>query len=106
MMSISLRFIPTLMEETEKIMKAQTARGVDFTGGRFSERMKAIVSLLVPLFISSFKRAEELATAMEARGYRGGEGRTKFRQLVWKWTDTAFLAAVLLLAVVLFVLRS
>jgi energy-coupling factor transport system permease protein len=106
MMSISLRFIPTLMEETEKIMKAQTARGVDFTGGRFSERMKAIVSLLVPLFISSFKRAEELATAMEARGYRGGEGRTKFRQLIWKWTDTFFLIAVFLLAVVLFVLRS
>jgi energy-coupling factor transport system permease protein len=106
MMSISLRFIPTLMEETEKIIKAQTARGVDFTGGAFSERIKAIVSLLVPLFISSFKRAEELATAMEARGYRGGEGRTKFRQLVWKWTDTAFLAAVLVLAVVLFVLRS
>ncbi|MFC4183961.1 energy-coupling factor transporter transmembrane component T family protein [Saccharococcus thermophilus] len=106
MMSISLRFIPTLMEETEKIMKAQTARGVDFTGGRFSDRMKAIVSLLVPLFINSFKRAEELATAMEARGYRGGEGRTKFRQLTWKWTDTVFLIAVFLLAVVLFVLRS
>ena len=62
--------------------------------------------VLVPLFISSFKRAEELATAMEARGYHGGEGRTKFRQLVWKWTDTAFLAAVLLLTVVLFILRS
>lgn len=106
MMSISLRFIPTLMEETEKIIKAQTARGVDFTGGPFSERIKAIVSLLVPLFISSFKRAEELATAMEARGYRGGEGRTKFRQLVWKRTDTAFLAAILVLAVVLFALRS
>ncbi|MFC0297427.1 energy-coupling factor transporter transmembrane component T family protein [Geobacillus jurassicus] len=106
MMAISLRFIPTLMEETEKIMKAQAARGVDFSGGRFSERMKAIVSLLVPLFISSFKRADELATAMEARGYRGGEGRTKFRQLSWKAADTAFLAAVALLAVLLFLLRS
>ncbi|WP_031406181.1 energy-coupling factor transporter transmembrane component T family protein [Geobacillus vulcani] len=106
MMAISLRFIPTLMEETEKIMKAQAARGVDFSGGRFSERMKAIVSLLVPLFISSFKRADELATAMEARGYRGGEGRTKFRQLAWKPVDTAFLAAVALLAVLLCLLRS
>ncbi|AMV09529.1 energy-coupling factor transporter transmembrane protein EcfT [Geobacillus sp. G4] len=106
MMAISLRFIPTLMEETEKIMKAQAARGVDFSGGRFSERMKAIVSLLVPLFISSFKRADELATAMEARGYRGGEGRTKFRQLAWKPVDIAFLAAVALLAVLLCLLRS
>jgi energy-coupling factor transport system permease protein len=106
MMSISLRFIPTLMEETEKIMKAQAARGVDFSGGSFSERVKAIVSLLVPLFINSFKRAEELATAMEARGYRGGEGRTKFRLLTWKWMDTSFLVSVVLLAIVLFVLRS
>ncbi|AEV17481.1 MULTISPECIES: energy-coupling factor transporter transmembrane component T family protein [Geobacillus thermoleovorans group] len=106
MMAISLRFIPTLMEETEKIMKAQAARGVDFSGGRFSERMKAIVSLLVPLFISSFKRADELATAMEARGYRGGEGRTKFRQLAWKPVDTVFLAAVALLFALLCLLRS
>ncbi|MEC5189542.1 MULTISPECIES: energy-coupling factor transporter transmembrane component T family protein [Geobacillus] len=106
MMAISLRFIPTLMEETEKIMKAQAARGVDFSGGRFSERVKAIVSLLVPLFISSFKRADELATAMEARGYRGGEGRTKFRQLVWKPLDTSFLVATALLAALLFLLRS
>ncbi|MGZ0084202.1 energy-coupling factor transporter transmembrane component T family protein [Caldibacillus thermoamylovorans] len=106
MMAISLRFIPTLMEETEKIMKAQAARGVDFSGGRFSERMKAIVSLLVPLFISSFKRADELATAMEARGYRGGEGRTKFRQLAWKRTDTVCFAAVVLLAILLCLLRS
>lgn len=68
MMSISLRFIPTLLEETEKILKAQMARGVDFTSGPVKERIKAIVPLLVPLFISAFKRAEELATAMEARG--------------------------------------
>ncbi|MBA2876946.1 energy-coupling factor transporter transmembrane component T family protein [Thermaerobacillus caldiproteolyticus] len=106
MMSISLRFIPTLLEETEKIMKAQAARGVDFSGGSFSERVKAIVSLLVPLFINSFKRAEELATAMEARGYRGGEGRTKFRQLTWKPLDTFCLIAVFVLAMILFVLRS
>ena len=83
MMSISLRFIPTLMDETDKIMKAQMARGVDFSSGPIKERVKAIIPLLIPLFISAFKRAEELATAMEARGYRGGEGRTKYRQLKW-----------------------
>lgn len=74
MMSISLRFIPTLLEETDKIMKAQMARGVDFTSGPVKDRLKAIVPLLVPLFVSAFKRAEELATAMEARGYRGEKG--------------------------------
>ncbi|ANB57467.1 cobalt transport family protein [Anoxybacillus sp. B7M1] len=106
MMSISLRFIPTLMDETEKIMKAQAARGVDFYGGPLGERMKAIVSLLVPLFIHSFKRAEELAIAMEARGYRGGEGRTKYRVLTWKGIDTVLLLAVAILAAALFLLRS
>src|SRR5699024_8431348 len=81
MMSISLRFIPTLMQEAEKISKAQASRGVDFRTGPVKERLKAIVPLLVPLFVSSFKRAEELAMAMEARGYHGGEGRTKLRML-------------------------
>ena len=93
MMSISLRFIPTLMEETDKIMKAQMARGVDFSTGPFKERIKAIIPLLVPLFISSFKRAEELAIAMEASGYRGGEGRTKYRQLKWANADTSMIVA-------------
>ncbi|MYL61369.1 energy-coupling factor transporter transmembrane protein EcfT, partial [Virgibacillus halodenitrificans] len=79
MMSISLRFIPTLMQETEKISKAQASRGVDFRTGPIKDRIKAIVPLLIPLFISAFKRAEELAMAMEARGYQGGEGRTKLR---------------------------
>jgi energy-coupling factor transport system permease protein len=106
MMSISLRFIPTLMEETDKIMKAQAARGVDFSSGSLQERIKAIVSLLVPLFINSFKRAEELATAMEARGYQGGEGRTKFRLLTWKFADTALIVSLVLLAIMLFILRS
>jgi len=106
MMSISLRFIPTLMEETEKIVKAQAARGVDFSGGSFQDRVKAIISLLVPLFINSFKRAEELAIAMEARGYRGGSGRTKFRLLQWKFVDTVLMISVFILAVVLFTLRS
>ncbi|PJN86519.1 energy-coupling factor transporter transmembrane component T family protein [Bacillus sp. mrc49] len=106
MMSIALRFIPTLMEETEKIMKAQTARGVDFSSGPIKERVKSIVPLLVPLFVSSFKRAEELATAMESRGYRGGEGRTKYRQLYWKTSDSLLMVSLGLLTVMLVLLRS
>lgn len=106
MMSISLRFIPTLMEETDKILKAQMARGVDFTGGPIKDRFKAIVPLLVPLFISAFKRAEELATAMEARGYRGGEGRTKLRQLHWGLIDTVFLILLVVLGLALLYLRT
>ncbi|MDM5311387.1 energy-coupling factor transporter transmembrane component T family protein [Peribacillus frigoritolerans] len=106
MMSIALRFIPTLMEETEKIMKAQTARGVDFSSGPLKDRVKSIVPLLVPLFVSSFKRAEELATAMESRGYRGGEGRTKYRQLNWKTSDSLLMVSIGVLTVMLFLLRS
>ncbi len=81
MMTIALRFIPTLLEEAEKIMKAQMARGTDFESGNLVRRTKALIPLLVPLFISSFRRADELAMAMEARGYHGGAGRTRFRQL-------------------------
>lgn len=106
MMSISLRFIPTLMQETDKIMKAQIARGVEFSSGPIKDRVKAIVPLLIPLFVSSFKRAEELAIAMEARGYRGGEGRTKYRQLSWQWIDTAVLTFLLILTALLLLLRS
>lgn len=106
MMSISLRFIPTLMQETDKIMKAQIARGVEFTSGPLKERVKAIVPLLIPLFISSFKRAEELAIAMEARGYRGGEGRTKYRQLKWKLSDTSMILILGLITLFLFFYRT
>jgi len=106
MMSISLRFIPTLMEETEKIMKAQSSRGVDFTSGPIKERLKALVSLLVPLFIHSFKRAEDLAVAMEARGYQGGEGRTKFRIMKWKMSDTLCLVILVILFLLLLFLRK
>lgn len=106
MMSISLRFIPTLMQETDKIMKAQTARGVDFSSGPMKDRVKAIIPLLIPLFVNSFKRAEELAVAMEARGYKGGEGRTKYRQLSWGFADTAMILLLGLLAVLLILLRS
>jgi energy-coupling factor transport system permease protein len=106
MMSISLRFIPTLMQETDKIMKAQIARGVEFSSGPIKERIKAVIPLLIPLFVSSFKRAEELAIAMEARGYRGGEGRTKYRLLSWKYSDTLQLLILVILTILLILLRS
>jgi energy-coupling factor transport system permease protein len=106
MMSISLRFIPTLMQETDKIMKAQIARGVEFTSGPFKERLKAIIPLLIPLFISSFKRAEELAIAMEARGYRGGEGRTKYRQLNWTIADTSMILLLVVVTALLIIFRT
>ena len=106
MMSISLRFIPTLMDETDKIMKAQMARGSDLSAGPMKDRLKAVVPLLVPLFVSAFKRAEDLATAMEVRGYSGGEGRTKYRQLKWTAKDTISLVLLVVVAVILFMLRS
>ena len=81
MMTIALRFIPTLMEETEKIMKAQMARGADFESGNLLKRAQSLIPILVPLFVSAFRRADELAMAMEARCYRGGEGRTRMKQL-------------------------
>lgn len=87
MMSIALRFIPILLEETDKIMKAQIARGADFESGNIFKRAKAMVPLLVPLFISAFRRANDLAMAMEARCYRGGEGRTKMKPLVYHKRD-------------------
>ena len=87
MMSIALRFIPTLIEETDKIMSAQKARGASFDTGKLSERAKALLPLLVPLFVSAFRRADELATAMECRCYSGGEGRTRMKQLVYRRRD-------------------
>lgn len=87
MMSIALRFIPILLEETDKIMKAQIARGADFESGNLIRRARALVPLLVPLFISAFRRANDLAMAMEARCYRGGEGRTKMKPLVYQKRD-------------------
>ncbi|MGM0122998.1 cobalt transporter [Enterococcus sp. AZ194] len=106
MLSIALRFVPTLMDETEKIMNAQRARGVDFGEGSLVQKMKAVVPLLIPLFVSSFNRAEDLATAMEARGYQGGEGRTKYRVLHWHMRDTIALVAFILLTVALVFFRS
>ncbi len=96
MMSIALRFIPILLEETDKIMKAQIARGADFESGNLIRRAKALVPLLVPLFISAFRRANDLAMAMEARCYRGGEGRTKMKPLVYQRRDRCAYLCILL----------
>lgn len=101
MMTIALRFIPTLLEETNRIMKAQSSRGADFTAGNIWQKAKSMVPLLVPLFISAFRRADDLATAMEARCYRGGEGRTKMHRLVYTGNDRIAFAAVLVVVVVL-----
>ena len=87
MMSIALRFIPTLVEETDKIMSAQKARGADFESGNLIQKAKALIPILVPLFISAFRRADELATAMECRCYHGGEGRTKLHILKYQRRD-------------------
>ena len=99
MMSIALRFIPTLIEETDKIMSAQKARGADFDTGNLIQKAKALIPLLVPLFISAFRRADELAVAMECRCYHGGEGRTRLRQLVMGRADIAALTGGLAIAV-------
>lgn len=88
MMSMALRFIPTLIEETDKIMSAQKARGADFETGKLIDRAKALLPLLVPLFVSAFRRADELAVAMESRCYHGDEGRTRMKQLRWQTRDT------------------
>ena len=98
MMTIALRFIPTLIEETDKIMSAQKARGADFESGNLIKRVKALIPLLVPLFISAFRRADELAVAMECRCYRGGEGRTRLRQLSLESRDYAATGLMLLVA--------
>ena len=102
MMCIALRFIPTLIEETDKIISAQKARGADFETGNLIKRVKALVPILVPLFISAFRRADELATAMECRCYQGGNGRTKMKLLRFKRNDflTILLGAVLIAGVV------
>ena len=98
MMTIALRFIPTLMEESEKIMKAQMARGADFESGNVYQRAKSLVPLLVPLFVSSFRRADDLAVAMEARCYRGGEGRTRLHEPKITLQDYLVVAASIALA--------
>lgn len=105
MMTIALRFIPTLIEETDKIISAQKARGADFTSGSILDRTRAMVPVMVPLFVSAFHRADELAVAMECRCYRGGEGRTRMTQLHTHPRDYVFLAALILLLAAVIVLN-
>ena len=105
MMSIALRFIPTLIEETDKIMSAKKARGADFESGNLIQKAKALIPILVPLFISAFRRADELATAMECRCYHGGEGRTKLHVLKYQRRDYIALTAGVLVVAAVLVLR-
>lgn len=104
MMSIALRFIPILLEETDKIMKAQIARGADLESGNIIQKAKAMIPILVPLFVSAFRRANDLAMAMEARCYRGGEGRTKMKPLVYKKMDYVAYAITVVYVVAAFVI--
>lgn len=106
MISIALRFIPTLLQETEKIMKAQAARGASFTKGNMVQRVIHIIPILIPLFVSSFQRAEDLALAMEARAYRGGEGRTHLRQLAFGRSDYVALGLSLGVYMAILLFRS
>ncbi|MFY0544869.1 energy-coupling factor transporter transmembrane component T family protein [Brevibacillus sp. H7] len=101
MLSIALRFIPTLLEETDKIIKAQMARGADFESGNLIRRAKNLIPIAIPLFIGAFRRAEELALAMEARGYRGGEGRTRLRKLSFSWRDGVILVQAVILTLLI-----
>lgn len=94
MMTIALRFIPTLIDETQKIIAAQTARGADFSTGGIVKRAKALIPILIPLFISAFRRADELATAMECRCYTGGEGRTRMNRLRSSYLDYIYFAVI------------
>ena len=103
MMTIALRFIPTLMEETDKIMSAQKARGADMESGSLLQRVRALVPVLIPLLVSSFRRATELATAMECRCYHGGDGRTRMKQLHVRPSDVCYLIATALLLAALIV---
>jgi len=105
MMTIALRFIPTLLEEAERIMKAQMARGADFESGNIIKRAKSLVPLLVPLFVSAFRRADDLAMAMEARCYRGGEGRTRMRQFRLQARDFAAFGLIVLVTAGVIVMR-
>ncbi|MDN5015560.1 energy-coupling factor transporter transmembrane protein EcfT [Streptococcus sp. SO2] len=106
MLSMSLRFVPTLMDDTIRIMNAQKARGVDFGEGNVIQKVKSMIPILIPLFATSLKRADSLATAMEARGYQGGNGRSQYRQLNWMNRDSIALLFVCVLGAILFLLKS
>ena len=106
MLSMSLRFVPTLVDDTNRIMNAQRARGVDFGEGNLFEQMKAIIPILIPLFVSSLNRAEDLATAMEARGYQGGDGRSKYRVLHYEMRDAIAGVSLVVITILLFVFKA
>jgi len=106
MLSMSLRFVPTLMDDTTRIMNAQKARGVDFGEGSIVQKVKAMIPILIPLFATSLKRADSLAIAMEARGYQGGKGRSQYRQLEWTRKDTLTILIIIVLGCCLFFLKS
>ncbi|MDO1604527.1 energy-coupling factor transporter transmembrane protein EcfT [Lactobacillus sp. YT155] len=105
MLSIALRFVPQLMDQTTKIMNAQRARGVDFGTGSIMKRIKSFIPLLIPLFVSSFSIAYDLSIAMESRGYQGGENRTKYRELIWQRNDTLMVVTFVLITLLLAYLR-
>jgi len=105
MMTIALRFVPTLLEETDKIMSAQKARGADMESGGLMQRIRALIPILIPLFVSAFRRAYDLAMAMECRCYHGGEGRTKMKQLHLKASDVWICAGVVLICAGVIVLN-
>jgi energy-coupling factor transport system permease protein len=104
-MTIALRFIPTLLDETDKIMKAQSARGADFDTGSLLDKAKSFIPVLVPLFVSAFRRADELAMAMEARCYRGSEGRTRMKQLKLGIADLEISVVMVLFGILVFVVQ-
>ena len=106
MLSMSLRFVPTLMDDTTRIMNAQRARGVDFDEGNIFKKLKSMVPILIPLFASSFKRADALAIAMESRGYQGDRNRTKYRNLTWTQLDTMNIVILLILSISIYLLKS
>jgi energy-coupling factor transport system permease protein len=105
MMSIALRFVPTLLEETDKIMKAQSSRGADYDTGGLIAKARGLVSVLIPLFVSAFKRAEDLAVAMEARCYRGGEGRTRLKIMKLQRLDLVFSVSIVLISTIILYLQ-
>jgi energy-coupling factor transport system permease protein len=103
MLSIALRFIPTLADEADKVIKAQASRGLEIDQGSYLKRMLGMVSIIIPLFINSFKRAEELSNAMESRGYRGGIGRTRYRQLIWTNKDNLVIITTIIFMVIFYI---
>jgi len=105
MLSMSLRFVPTLMDDTIRIMNAQKARGVDFGEGNLLQKIRSFIPILIPLFASSFKRADALAIAMEARGYKSGEGRSRYRQLKWQALDSVAILSIAAVGAIIFCLK-